>query len=267
LRSEGLSFPLQAHYGSSIRWVDPSYIAIYHVLTNPVYAGAYAYGKSRREIPLDRCGARKKRVRKLPQSQWAVLIPNHHQGFIDWSTYEDNRTRIGANTHPRPHQSGCGAVREGTALLQGLAVCGHCGRKLRTHYTGRTASPGYHCAGKRIENERGLYCLNVGAIQIDDAVAQAVLTALAPLGIEAAFAAAERIETDHDGVLAQWRLAVARASYEVQRAERRYRAIDPDNRLVARSLESRMGEVAARTGDRKSRTGAARTAPPQNAQR
>jgi hypothetical protein len=79
LRSEGLSFPLQAHYGSSIRWVDPSYIAIYHVLTNPVYAGAYAYGKSRCEVTLDRCGARRKRVRKLPQSQWAVLIPNHHQ--------------------------------------------------------------------------------------------------------------------------------------------------------------------------------------------
>src|SRR5712672_2681237 len=177
-RSEGLSFPLQTCYGGAIRWVDPSYIAIYHVLSNPVYAGAYAYGKSRCEVTLDRSGARKKRMRKLPQSQWAVLIPNHHQGFIDWSTYESNRIRISANTHPRPHQSGGGAVREGTALLQGLAVCGHCGCKLSTHYTGRTASPGYHCAGKRIENERGLYCLNVGAIQIDDAVVRAVLTAL-----------------------------------------------------------------------------------------
>src|SRR5712672_2209098 len=238
LRSEGLTFPMQTHYGSSIRWVDPSYIAIYHVLTNPVYAGAYAYGKSRCEVTLDRSGARKKRMRKLPQSQWAVLIPNHHQGFIDWSTYESNRIRISANTHPRPHQSGGGAVREGTALLTGLAVCGHCGRKRSTHYTGRTASPGYHCAGKRIENERGLYCLNVGAIQIDDAVVRAVLTARAPLGIEAAIAAAERIEADHDGALAQWRLAVERASYEAQRAERRYRAIDPDNRLVARGLEA-----------------------------
>jgi hypothetical protein len=129
-------------------------------------------------------------------------------------------------------------VREGTALLQGLAVCGHCGRKLRTHYIGRTASPGYHCAGKTIANGRGIYCLNVGALQIDDTVAQAVLAALAPLGMEAALAAAERIEADHDGVLAQWRLAVERASYEAQRAERRYRAIDPDNRLVARGLEA-----------------------------
>jgi excisionase family DNA binding protein len=237
-RSEGLSFPLQTGYGGSVRWVDPSYIAIYHVLTNPVYAGAYAYGKSRHEVTLDRSGARRKRVRKLPRSQWSVLIPNHHQGFIDWSTYESNRARISANTHPRPHQSGGGAVREGTALLQGLAVCGHCGRKLRTHYTGRTASPGYHCVGSTIANGRGIYCLNIGAMQIDDAVAQAVLAALAPLGIEAALAAALRIEADHDGALAQWRLTVERASYEAQRAERRYRAIDPDNRLVARGLEA-----------------------------
>jgi len=237
-RSEGLSFPLQSHYGDSIRWVDPSYIAIYHVLTNPVYAGAYAYGKSRRDVTLDSSGARKKRVRKLPQSQWSVLIPNHHQGFIDWPTYEANRVRISSNTHPRPHQSGSGAVREGTALLQGLAVCGHCGRKLRTHYTGRTASPGYHCAGNTIANGRGIYCLSIGAVQIDEAVAQTMLAALAPLGIEAALAAAERIEADHDAVLAQWRLAVERANYHAQRAERHYRAIDPDNRLVARGLEA-----------------------------
>jgi DNA invertase Pin-like site-specific DNA recombinase len=237
-RSEGLSFPLQRRSGGSIRWVDPSYIAIYHVLTNPVYAGAYAYGKSRHEVTLDPSGARKKRVRKLPQSQWSVLIPSHHQGFTDWSTYEANRVRISSNTHPRPHQSGSGAVREGTALLQGLAVCGQCGRKLRTHYTGRMASPGYHCAGKTIANGRGIYCLNIGAVQIDDAVAQAVLAALAPLGIEAALAAAERIEADYDGARAQWRLAVERASYQAQRAERHYRAIDPDNRLVARGLEA-----------------------------
>jgi DNA invertase Pin-like site-specific DNA recombinase len=238
LRTEGLSFPLQTRFGGGIRWVDPSYIAIYHVLTNPVYAGAYAYGKSRREVILDASGLRKKRVRKLPRSQWSVFLPDHHEGFIDWNTYEANRARITANTHPRPHQTGGGAVREGTALLQGLAVCGQCGRKLRTHYTGRTASPGYHCAGKTIANGRGVYCLNIGAVQIDEAVARAVLSALEPLGVEAALAAAEQLEADHDGALAQWRLAVERANYEAQRAERRYSAVDPDNRLVARGLEA-----------------------------
>jgi DNA invertase Pin-like site-specific DNA recombinase/predicted DNA-binding transcriptional regulator AlpA len=238
LRTEGLSFPMQTRYGGGVRWVDPSYIAVYHVLTNPVYAGAYAYGKSRHEVTLDASGARKKRVRKLPRSQWSVLIPSHHEGFIDWSTYESNRARITANTHPQPHQSGGGAVREGSALLQGLAVCGQCGRRLRTHYTGRTASAGYHCAGKSIVEGRGIYCLNVGAIQIDEVAARAVLAALAPLGVEAALAAAERIEADHDGALAQWRLAVERAGYDAQCAERRYRTVDPDNRLVARGIEA-----------------------------
>ena len=238
LRTEGLSFPMQTRYGGGVRWVDPSYIAVYHVLTNPVYAGAYAYGKSRHEVTLDASGARKKRVRKLPRSQWSVLIQSHHEGFIDWGTYESNRARITANTHPQPHQSGGGAVREGSALLQGLAVCGQCGRRLRTHYTGRTASAGYHCAGKSIVEGRGIYCLNVGAVQIDEVAARAVLAALAPLGVEAALAAAERIEADHDGALAQWRLAVERAGYDAQCAERRYRTVDPDNRLVARGIEA-----------------------------
>ena len=237
LRSEGLTFPMQTHYGAAIRWIDPSYTAIYHVLTNPVYAGAYVYGKSRRQITLDATGRRKRQTRRLPRSEWSVLIPEHHTGFIDWATYETNRSRIAANTHPQPHHSG-GAVREGSALLQGLASCGACGRRLRTHYTGRTASPGYHCAGKNIVDGRGIFCLSVGAVQIDDAVARAVLTALAPAGLEAALAAAERLEADRDDALVQCRLAAERARYEAQRAERRYRAVDAENRLVARGLES-----------------------------
>jgi len=237
LRSERLTFPMQTHYGAAIQWIDPSYTAIYHVLTNPVYAGAYVYGKSRRQITLDATGRRKRQTRKLPRSEWSVLIPEHHTGFIDWATYEANRSRIAANTHPQPHHSG-GAVREGSALLQGLAGCGACGRRLRTHYTGRTASPGYHCAGKNIVDGRGIFCLSVGAVQIDDAVARAVLTALAPAGLEAALAAAERLEADRDDALAQCRLAAERARYEAQRAERRYRAVDAENRLVARGLES-----------------------------
>ena len=236
-RSEGLSYPLQTHSGE-IRWVDPSYAGIYHVLTNPVYAGAYVYGKSRHEITLDASGARKKRIRKLPREQWSVFIPNHHEGYIDWNTYEANLTRIGANNRPRPHQSTGGAVREGSALLQGLAICGQCGRKLCTHYTGRTASAGYHCPDRTIANGRGAYCLSIGARQVDEAVERTVLSALEPLGIEAALAAAERLEADHDGALTQWRLAVERTSYEAQRAERCYRAVDSENRLVCRGLEA-----------------------------
>src|ERR1700738_4611966 len=82
LRSEGLTFPMQTHYGAAIRWIDPSYTAIYHVLTNPVYAGAYVYGKSRRQIMLDATGRRKRQIRKLPRSEWSVLIPEHHTGIF-----------------------------------------------------------------------------------------------------------------------------------------------------------------------------------------
>src|SRR5437899_2149060 len=140
-------------------------------------AGAYVYGKSRHERVLDQEGKIKRRSRKLPQSQWAVLIHDHHEGYIDRATYDANQARIGTNIRPRPHQPG-GAVREGAALLQGIATCGHCGRKLRTQYPGRNARPGYYCAGKNIVNGRGIYCLNIGGVQIDQAVADALLEAV-----------------------------------------------------------------------------------------
>ena len=235
-RSEGLNFPLQMHQGGEIRWVEASYTAIHHVLTNPVYAGAYAYGKTRQETILDAAGGRKKRLRHLPRSEWQVLIPEHHPGFIDWQSYEANQERIARNTRPGPHKAG-GAVREGGALLQGLARCGHCGRRLHTHYRGRNSSPGYHCPGKVLVEGRGVYCLNIGGIQIDEAVTRAFIAALEPAGFAATLAAAERLESDREAALKQWRLGVERAGYEAQRAERRYRAVDPDNRLVARGLE------------------------------
>src|SRR5712692_450273 len=126
-RSEGLSFPLQtmpAGMPGPIRWVTPTYTALHHILTNPVYAGAYTYGKTKYERYVDEHGAVRKRIRHLPVEQWAVLIQEHHPGFIDWATFQANRARLDSNTRPQPHQPG-GAVREGSALLQGIATCGH----------------------------------------------------------------------------------------------------------------------------------------------
>jgi DNA invertase Pin-like site-specific DNA recombinase len=241
-RSEGLAFPLQIQASEAIRWVAPTYFAIYNILRNPVYAGAYVYGKSRREYIFDEHGNRHKRTRFLPREQWAVLLRTHHEGYIDWPTFEANEVRLAANTKPQPHQAGAGPLREGAALLQGLAACGHCGRKLHTHYRGRLQTPGYHCSNKGIENGRGVYCLNVGGLQIDAAVTQAFLSAIAPAGLLAVVQAAEHLQADHDGALAQWRLALERAEYDAQRAERRYRAVDPENRLVARGVEAQWEE-------------------------
>jgi DNA invertase Pin-like site-specific DNA recombinase/predicted DNA-binding transcriptional regulator AlpA len=235
-RDQGLKLPLQMHAHAEIRWVESSYHAIHQVLANPVYAGAYVYGKTRTEVTLDAAGVRKKRIRQLPREEWQVLIKEHHAGYIDWQTYEANQQRIAKNTRPGPHKVG-GAVREGSALLQGLASCGHCGRRLRTHYTGRTSSPGYHCSGEHLVEGRGSYCLNIGAVQIDAAVARAFIAALEPVRIAATLAAAEQLEVDREASLKHWRLGVERAQYAANLAERRYRAVDPDNRLVARGLE------------------------------
>ena len=249
LRSEGLSFPTRKHMKSAIRWVTPTYTAIHAVLTNPVYAGAYIYGKSHRERYVDEQGKLRKRTRLLPMADWPVLLREHPPGYIDWTTFEANPARMDAHEHPQPHEAGGGAVREGAALLQGLATCGKCGRRLHTHYTGRNASPGYHCAGKDIVSGRGVYCLHVGGVQIDQAVADAFLKALTPAALEATQLAIQQLEANHDTALSQWRLAVERARYEAERAERQYRTVEPENRLVARGLETewekRLRDLAA----------------------
>jgi DNA invertase Pin-like site-specific DNA recombinase len=241
LRSQGLAFPSQSIHTGKIRWGSPTYTAIHQILTSPVYAGAYVYGKTRHERVVDAEGPLHKRVRKLAPKDWAVFLRDHHEGFVDWPTYEANRARIAANTRPRAHGAGgadqSGPLREGSALLQGIASCGHCGRRLRTHYRGRKASPGYHCAGKAIVEGRGLACLSVGGVQIDRAVGEAVLAAVEPGAIAAALRAADRLERDEAAALGQWQRDVARCRYEAERAERRYRAVDPENRLVARGLE------------------------------
>lgn len=236
-RSHELRFPLACSRLDEIHWVVPTYTKMHQVLTNPVYAGAYVFGKTRHERYVDGTGKVRKRARRLPRPQWAVLLREHHPGFIDWETFEANQARIGSNTRPRPHEPG-GAVREGTALLQGIATCGRCGRGLRVYYSGRHSAPGYHCAGGIVVNGRGEYCLRVGGRQIDAAVASAFLAGVAPAGLEASLQATEELEADRETALAQWRHQVERARYQAERAERRYRAVDPDYRLVARGLEA-----------------------------
>jgi len=240
LRGEGLSFPLQRSGRPELDWVAPTYTAVHHVLTNPAYAGAYAYGKTRQERHVDESGSVHRRRRRLAPSEWEVLIPEHHEGFLDWTTYQGNQARIAANTRPVAHAAGDGAIREGTALLQGIAVCGNCGRKLAVYYQGRRKStPGYYCTGTgQLIEGRGARHLRVGGVGIDAAVTASFLAALAPAGLQACLTAAEHLENGVNTALDQWRREVERARYQAAMAQRRYLAVDPDNRLVARGLEA-----------------------------
>ena len=252
LREQQLKFPMQpAVYvtgdGGELTWVEPTYHAVHNVLTHPGYAGAYTFGRTRQERYIGDDGqVRTCRVR-LPQDEWEVLIVDHHPGFIDWETYQTNQARIAGNIRPRAHQPGTGPVREGCALLQGLATCGTCARKLAVFYSGKhKATPGYYCNGTgTLVEGRNVHHLRVGGVAIDTAVAETVLAALEPAALQACLEAAQQLEDGHDAALAQHRREVERARYAASKAERRYRAVDPDNRLIARGLETEWEQTLA----------------------
>jgi DNA invertase Pin-like site-specific DNA recombinase len=270
LRAQQLRWPLQQAaclHGKpgEITWVEPTYHAVHTTLTHPAYAGAYVYGRTRDEHCLGADGALRKRRRKLPRDQWEVLIPGHHPGFIDWDTYLANQARIGSNIRPQASRPGTGAVREGSALLQGLATCGSCGRKLAIFYRGPAKTvPNYYCQGSAdLVNGRGARHMNVGGQAIDAAVAEAFLAALQPAALHACLQAAEQLERGHDAALAQHRRQAEQARYNATRAERRYRAVDPENRLVARGLETEWNTAVQQVADAEAELARRETARPK----
>ena len=272
LRGQGLRWPLQqvAYPGKGsgipdITWVEPTYHGVHTTLSHPAYAGAYVYGRTRKERYLATSGVLRLRSRRLPRDQWEVLIPGHHPGFIDWDTYLANQQRIGKNIRPQARQPGTGAVREGCALLQGLASCGTCGRKLAIFYTGPVRSvPNYYCQGPaELVGGRGARHMSVGGQAIDAAIADAFLAALAPAALDACLAAARQLEDGHDAALAQHRRQVEQARYHASRAERRYRAVDPDNRLVARGLETEWEQALRELADAEAELARRETARPK----
>jgi len=249
--AEKLRLPNHRFLGAPLRWIPPSYHAVRSILDNPIYAGVYRYGRTRQERSIDPSGRLSIRKRVLPPSEWQVVISGHHEGYIDAETYEMNRRRIKANARVEREQAG-GALREGAALLQGLASCGRCGRKLKVVYQGPSGSPAYECRRTLVIDGASQVCLRVGGVRIDRAVADAFLEAIAPAGIEAALAAESEVEADREAVIGQLALQVEGAQYEADRAERSYRSVEPENRLVARTLEQewekRLTELAQAKG-------------------
>src|SRR5260370_475432 len=134
-----------------------------------------------------------------------LLHPDQARGSIDAASIQANQGRLDAITRPRPHRAG-GAVREGSALLQCIASCGHCGRRLHPHYRGRNSAPGYHCSGKDLVNGRGQYCLTVGGMAIEQAVANAFIEAVTPAAVKATLLTVEQLHANHDAALSQCRL-------------------------------------------------------------
>ncbi len=245
-RQERLSLPAVSYGpdGRQVEWKLPAYNTIHHILTNPIYAGAYVFGRTGSRITI--AGGRKRIVRgfRKDRGEWEALIFDHHEGYISWAEFERNQRLITDNANGKSFMSR-GSVRRGEALLAGLLRCGHCGRKLHVAYSGENGSSGrYHCRGGQI-NHGGDRCISFGGMRIDRAVGAEVIERLQPLGIEAALAAADMQRVENTEKRRQVEFALEQARFETARARRQYDAVDPDNRLVAGELERRWNERLA----------------------
>jgi DNA invertase Pin-like site-specific DNA recombinase/predicted DNA-binding transcriptional regulator AlpA len=245
LREDGLLLPRRRNGSTRITWQSATYPAVHDFLTNPAYAGAFVFGRTRTEKRVDATGRVIAQVRLLPREEWAVLIPDHHSGFITWDKYEANTQLLRDNWRaPRGH--GGGAPREGRALLQGLLQCGKCGRTMQTGYSGPQGnSPRYVCARAQQLYGTGPGCQSIGGGRLEKTILEQLFAILEPASLEATAKALAEADAHYRQRLAAFELAVERARYEAERAHRQYDAVEPENRLVARTLEHTLEDKLA----------------------
>jgi excisionase family DNA binding protein len=235
LVAEGQKLPRRTVGQRRVRWARANYGAVHDLLTNPAYAGAFVFGRTRTQKRVDEHGEVKVRTVELPLEQWSVCLPDHHPGYVSWPDSLATRERLRCNVRPRGE--GGGAAREGAALLQGLLRCGRCGRRMQVAYSGtRGRSPRYACV-RGLDLHATDACQSLGGGRLDKAVAQAFLEAVTPAGVTATARAVADLETEHDARLSGQRLALERAEFEADRARRQFDACEPEHRLVARTLE------------------------------
>jgi hypothetical protein len=242
LRDEGIELPAKSRRGEAhgVVWRLPAYNIVHIILTNPIYAGAYAFGRTTSRISVVDGRKRIRRGVHRPMDEWDVLIKDHHAAYITWDEFERNLKAIANNATGMSSALTRGAAREGELLLPGLLRCGHCGRKLHVHYGGKLGR--YNCYGARM-NHGTERCISVSGLSIDAAIAKEVLRVLKPLGIESAVNAIKAQSSETTAAERQLQLSLQQARYEVAHARRQYDAVDPANRLVAGELERRWNDT------------------------
>ena len=239
-------------------WKLPIYNRLLAVLTNPIYAGAFAYGRSRTVSRMLDGRARKTPGHFVPMEQWSVLIRDHHPGYISWEQYMRNQKQL-ADNRTKHHGAAGGAAKRGPALLAGLLRCARCGRKLHVAYGGNGGKVArYHCCGGNI-NHGVAKCLSIGSWRVEQGVTEVVLDALQPLGVEAAMKAWDESRQEQDVKTKTLTLALEKARYEADRLRRQFDAVDPANRLVAGELEGRWNGALAEVEQAQKKLEASRT--------
>ena len=267
LREQKLKWPLQPAAGATspapqVIWVEPTYHAVHTTLTHPAYAGAYVYGRTRAEKYVTPDGDLRTRRRRIGRDEWEVFIPEHHQGFLDWDDFLANQQRIGgisarSRTSPAPAPSGRAA-----RCCRAWPPAGPAAASSPSTTTGGTTTPPATTAPAPATSSTARSCGTCGsaASRIDAAVSQAFLAAMAGDAPAACLAAARELHDGHDSALEQYRRQVVQARYDATKAERRYLAVDAENRLGGAGPGNGVGEGPDRPEHRGGRTGPPRSA-------
>jgi DNA invertase Pin-like site-specific DNA recombinase len=246
----GLQFPKRSYGGiwdGRLIWGRLTGSRVLGVLKNPVYAGAYVYGRYQSIKEITPEGNLCSKVKKMPISDWTVLIQDHHEGYICWEEFMQNQQLLDRNRTNAEDTLLGGAAREGLALLQGLLVCAHCGRRISVRYKGNGGIyPTYECNWRRREGLSSHGCLHLRCDLADKPVISRIFEIIQPKQIEIAIKAMEELQKRQNSIDTQWRMKIERAQYEAHLAQRRYEEVDPANRLVAATLEKRWNEALSK---------------------
>ena len=233
----GLQVPVSAPR-DQVLWRRPRYTTIYTMLTNPAYAGAYAYGRTEHSMQYEQ-GQPRRRSRRKPRQQWWALIRDTHEGYISWKQFEEIQHMMTNNAHLGDRS---GAAKRGSGLLAGLLRCRRCGRKLMVAYTGNGPFVlRYVCRRSALDNGEPP-CITFAGLSLDEAISREIMIVLEPAAIEAAVLATEQETLQQEEIISALKRELEAAQYTARRAEKQYDTTDPDNRLVASELERRWNE-------------------------
>jgi DNA invertase Pin-like site-specific DNA recombinase len=238
-RRQGVLFPRRPHSGSckgELVWGEMEHSRALQLLHNPRFAGAFFFGRTHTKKKADG----RTLYESVPREEWLALIPNHHPGYISWDEYEHNLRRLRENiprAYGKEHKKS--PPREGPALLQGLVICGVCGRRMTVSYRARRGGivPNYLCTYGAVKHGQRL-CQHIRGDEIDKAISDLLLSTLTPMALEVALSVQQELSARLEEADRLRAKQVERSRYEVQLARRRYMQVDPDNRLVADALEA-----------------------------
>lgn len=248
-RQEDLAFPHRCSKGphkGELMWSALDHSQVLRALHNPRYAGAFAYGRCHTLRSVD--GAT--RLRRMPREEWITLIPGAHAGYISWDEYERNQHRLHESAQAMGADRCRGPAREGPALLQGLVICARCGQRMTVRYHKRRGRlvPEYVCQREGIEHGHAR-CQRVPGAGIDQAIGELLVEAVNPVALEVTLAVQRELQSRLDEADRLRHAQVERAQYECDLARRRFMRVDPDNRLVADSLEAQWNDKLRALGE------------------